>query len=372
MPSSARRSQVSPRTVWTVGLNALALLLIVYVLRQTFTVVSWILLALLLALALDPLIDSLKERGMRRGAAVTVVLGGFLVLTAVFVVSVVPLLIAQVQGLVQRAPALVAALREHAWVHAADERFHLVQLIQNRLAVAGPQVAMPLLTLLREAVSGVVGFFTVLTLTVFMLLFGGDVLNALLAWLSPERRPVAVRVAEAIHQKVGGYVLGTLLMSLIGGAVTSLTALVLGVPFFLPLGLAMMVLSVVPFIGSAVGVLLLVSTTLATRGSQSALIALICLVVYGQLKTKLLAPLVQRRTIRMNPLVITLSMLLGTSLAGVLGTLLALPIAGALQAVMQEALSARQARWERPSAAGTEPPPPPKDPDASGDSPHSH
>src|SRR4051794_22084810 len=100
-----RRSQVSPRTVWTVGLNALALLVIIHVLRQTWTVVSWILLALLLALALDPLIEWISRRGVRRGAAIALVIGGFIGLAALFVVTLVPLLASQGQSLAQRAPS---------------------------------------------------------------------------------------------------------------------------------------------------------------------------------------------------------------------------------------------------------------------------
>ncbi len=367
--ATPRRSQVSPRTVWTVGLNALGLLLIVYVLRQTWTVVSWILLATLLALALDPLIEWLSRRGLRRGAAIALVLGAFVGTATLFVVTLVPLLVSQAQQLVQRAPSLVAALREHAWVKAADERFQVVERAQEKLRNAGPLVAMPLLGLLRDALSGVVAFFTILTLTVFMLLFGGEVRRATFEWIAPERRPQAQRVADAIHEKVGGYVLGTLLMALIGGVVTSVTALVLGVPYFLPLGLAMMFLTIVPFIGSFVGVTLLVSTALATQGTKTALIALAVLVIYGQLKTKLLAPLIQRHTVKMNPLIITLVMLVGTALAGVLGTLIALPFAGAIQVLLQEALAYRQARW-RQVAVPEAPPAAPEAPPSEAHPPH--
>ncbi|MGQ0508549.1 MAG: AI-2E family transporter [Myxococcaceae bacterium] len=352
----ATHSQVSPRTVWTIGLNVLALVTLVSMLYRSWMVVSWILLALLLALALDPVVDLLQRKGLPRGGAVAIVMGATLAAISVFVVTLTPLIISQGQTFANKAPELIAQLREHAWVNAADERWHLIDQIRAKLAALGPVAAAPLLGIVKEAVSGVAAFFTVLTLSVFMLLFGGRVLEALLEWLAPERRPQMERLADAIHEKVGGYVVGALLMSLIGGVVTAVTALLLGNTYFLPLGLAMAFFSIIPYLGSALGVTLLVSTTFAAQGGKRAIVALVVLLVYGQLKTKLLAPLIQRHTIQMNPLIITLVMLLGTSIAGVLGTVLTLPIAGAVQVILQEALTHRRKRWVITAPDATAPP----------------
>jgi putative heme transporter len=345
MPSLPRRSQVSPRTVWTVGLNVLALVLGVYLLWTTWAVVSWILIALLLALALEPLVHLLEKKVQRRGVSVLLVVLSLIGMLVAFFYVLVPMLVEQVRTLVERAPMLLEALRNHAWFAAVDERFHVLQRTEQALSRDGLSYAAPVFGVLRDAVSGVFALLTILSIAVFMLLFGGQVLNASYEWVDPIHRPRLRRIAQGIHDKVGGYVAGSLLLAFVGGVVATVTAVALGVPYFLALGMAMALFSIIPFVGSAAGVALLVVTTIASEGLRDGLIALGVLLVYGQVKAKLLGPLVQRRTIQMNPLIITLVMLVGTALLGLLGTLLALPIAGGIQVVLADLLERRQAQW---------------------------
>src|SRR5919106_1633762 len=150
-----------------------------------------------------------------------------------------------------------------------------------------------------------------------------------------------------MHRRVGGYVSGTLLIALIAGAVNGTTLAILGNPYFLPLGLVMIVLGVIPWIGSALGALLVASTTFAAQGAKPALIVIAIYLVYQQVEGHLLQPLVQRHTIRMNPLLIAIVMLIGTALTGLLGALLALPVAGAVHVVLQDLLADRERKWRR-------------------------
>ena len=129
---------------------------------------------------------------------------------------------------------------------------------------------------------------------------------------------------------------GAVSISLIGGAVTTVTLLLLGVPYFLPLGLVMAVLGLIPFIGAFLGGVLIIGTTFASAGTHAGFIALAVFLVYQQVENHLLQPFIQRRTLRMNPLLIALAMLAGTAFAGILGALLALPVAGALQILAQD------------------------------------
>jgi predicted PurR-regulated permease PerM len=144
-----------------------------------------------------------------------------------------------------------------------------------------------------------------------------------------------------MHQVVGGYVSGTLMVALIGGLFTTTLLLVLGVPYFLPLGLAMALLGVVPFLGAALGGTLVVTTTFLSAGARTGFIALVAFVLYQQVENHLLQPLVQRHTIQMNPLAIALVMLIGTSVAGVLGALLSLPLAAAGHILLQDVVGRR-------------------------------
>jgi predicted PurR-regulated permease PerM len=158
-------------------------------------------------------------------------------------------------------------------------------------------------------------------------------------------------VTERIQRKVGGYVAGTLLVALIGGVATAVVLVILGVPYFLPLSLAMTLLGIVPYAGPAIGGVLVVSTTFAAAGRTAGVVMLIFFLAYQAAENNLLQPLVQRRTIRMNPLIILSVMLVGTSLAGVVGALLALPLAGAVQVVLREVLSGTLPSREEPPPA---------------------
>jgi predicted PurR-regulated permease PerM len=194
-------------------------------------------------------------------------------------------------------------------------------------------------------VTGVAATLTIFTVAVFMLLFGREVVDSALRWVRPRERARAARLVEAIRVKVGGYVAGTLLVSCLAGVVTAVTTALLGVPYFLALGLAMVFLTLIPFVGQTLGLVLVTMTTLAAEGPRDALIAAAVLLVYPQIKNRLIQPLVLRRTIQMNPLLITLVMLLGGASGGLLGIVLALPIAGTVQVLLRELRRTREERW---------------------------
>ena len=127
--------------------------------------------------------------------------------------------------------------------------------------------------------------------------------------------------------------------------VTSLTLAIAGVPFFLPLGILTGLLSVIPFVGYLAGAVVDVAVVLGSRGSQPALLVSIALLVFAVIKDHLANPLVQRRTINMNPLLIAVVILVGTALGGILGAILALPVAGAVQVLLREEHASRQRAW---------------------------
>jgi predicted PurR-regulated permease PerM len=188
-------------------------------------------------------------------------------------------------------------------------------------------------------------FITVVVLAAFFLAFGKDLFEKALLWLPPRKRGHWEELGLRMHRTVGRYVAGSVFISLIGGVVTTVTLLLLGVPYFLPLGLVMAVLGLIPFIGAFLGGALIIGTTFASAGTHAGLISVAVFLVYQQVENHLLQPFIQRRTLRMNPLLIALAMLAGTAFAGILGALLALPVAGALQILAQDLLARRHARW---------------------------
>jgi predicted PurR-regulated permease PerM len=338
------RSQVSPFTIWTVGLHLLLMGGVLVVLRQTWTVVTWILIALFIALALDPAVRWLQAHRVRRGFAILAVFIAAVGVLALLFINLVPMVIEQARTLVQSAPDLLARLQQTTAFQWADGRFALQELGAKIARASGVGQA---LAVAGKVAEGLAASITVTSLTVFMLLFGGDLFERLLAWFEPGERERYRYLARRMHRRVGGYVSGTLLISLIAGAVIGSTLAILGNPYFLPLGLVMIVLGIIPWVGSALGALLVASTTFAAQGGKAALIVIAIYLVYQQVEGHLLQPLVQRHTIRMNPLLIAMVMLIGTALTGLLGALLALPVAGAVQVVLQDLLAQRELKWRR-------------------------
>jgi predicted PurR-regulated permease PerM len=338
-------SQVTPRTVWTVGLHTLAMVGVLWLLVRSWTVLSWALVAIFLALAVHPLVSALEKRGMRRGLAVLGVSLLGLGLLSALVMTLVPMLIDQGRALAQAAPDLVARLRHHPWVERMDERYDLISRAAQELRGHISMAPGPLLGVVTDVLRHVLAGVTIFVLTIFFLLFGSDLFNTALQWVEPSRREHYWHLGRRMNQAVGGYVAGSFLVALIGGVFTAVMTLLLGVPYFMPLGLAMAVLGLVPFVGSFLGGLLVAGTTAVSVGWRQGLIALGLFLVYQQVEGNLLQPLVQRRTLKMNPLVIALVMLVGTGLAGLIGALLSLPIAGAIQVWLQDRLTRLNEQW---------------------------
>ena len=351
-----RAEGLSSRDVWIVLFNVSVLALGVLLLWTLRTLVGWILVATLLALALQPAMMWLTRHRFKRGWAVLTL---FLVVTAVgvtMVATLAPMVAQQGRDLWERAPELIDRIEQSQAVQWVDRHFKVLERIKEGIGNNASDVAGPAFAVASSVFEGVIGAVTVIVLSIFMLLFGDEVLNKGLAWFRPGPREHWHTLLRDIRKVVGGYVAGTFLVASIGGLVMGTTLAILGVPYFLPLGLVMIVLGVIPFLGSILGATLLVGLTFASAGMNAGLICTVVYLVYQQIENEILQPVVQRRTISMNPLFITLALLAGTGIAGVFGTVLALPIAGALQVLLQDALSRRQARWEemessRPSSS---------------------
>jgi predicted PurR-regulated permease PerM len=345
-PVDRRENGVTARGVWIVLINVLALVATLYALWKLRLLVSWVLVALFMALALQPAVWWLTRHHFRRGLAVLVVFVVLFAIVGVMLATVVPMLIDQGRELVTRSPDLIERVRQWGPVRWVDQRFQILERLQEAIRGGGGNVAQPALAAARGLLLGVTGTITVVVIAIFMLLFGDEVLRKALGWVPPRRRQHGIDISGRMRRVVGGYVAGTLVVASVGGLVMGTTLAVLGVPYFVPLGLLMIVLGIIPFVGSVIGAVLCVGTTFAEVGVQPALICAGVYLVYQQVENQVLQPVVQKRTLQMNPLIIMLALLAGTGVAGILGTLLALPVAGAIQVLLQDALEKRREQFD--------------------------
>ena len=179
-------------------------------------------------------------------------------------------------------------------------------------------------------------------MTFFMLLEGPSWVERLFGLMRPQSQKRWRAVGHDIYRTVGGYVTGNLLISLIAGVSTAIVLLIMGVPYWVALGLIVGILDLIPLAGATIaGIIIAVVAFL--HSIPAGIVVVVFFVVYQQVENHLLQPVVYGRTVQLSPLVVLISVLIGAELAGVLGALAAIPVAGTLQVILVDFLRRRRA-----------------------------
>jgi predicted PurR-regulated permease PerM len=336
-----------PRTILTSALVLVGVGVVLWVMWVSRRVLVWTLVASFLAVAMSPAVDGLQRRGItRRGAAAAVVY--LLVLGAIVAVGalIIPTLATQVNDFVQAVPGYVQDLTHGrgplGWL---ETKYHVVERVQEAVKkntgsrLAGGATAA--LDVTRSVVSFVTALVTITFMTFFMLMEGPAWRDRAVSLFAPRHQPRVHAITDDIAKTVGGYVSGNLLISVIAGTATTFVLLALGVPFALALGLVVAILDLIPLAGATLGAIIVTLVAL-THALSAALIVLAFFIVYQQLENHLLQPLVYGRTVQLSPLAILISVLIGAEVAGVVGALGAIPVAGTIQILIVDWLSHRR------------------------------
>jgi predicted PurR-regulated permease PerM len=316
------------------------------------TVVTWIIVALFLALAINPAVEWLHRRGrMGRGKAVALIYVGVLLVIVGLAALVVPTLVDQVDHFVQDVPGYVKDLtRGRGPLGFLETRYDVVERVQAAVGNgAGSKLfshAGVLVDVGRGIATAVAGILTIVFLTLFMLLEGPAWMARLQGLLSDASRPRWERVGHDIYRTVGGYVTGNLLISLICGLVYGIVLAILGVPYPVALGFIVAILDLIPLAGATIGGLIVVAAAFASSTTAGIVMAVV-VIVYQQAENHILQPIIYGRTVNLSPLAVLIAILIGAEVAGVLGALGAIPIAGALQVLLVDNLRHRRERRER-------------------------
>jgi predicted PurR-regulated permease PerM len=184
-------------------------------------------------------------------------------------------------------------------------------------------------------------------MTFFMLLEGPTWVERFYRLLPHGSQPRARKVGSEIYRTVGGYVTGNLLISLIAGSLTTLVLLILGVPYAVALGLIVAILDLIPLAGATIAAIL-IGAVAFIHSVPAGIIVVIFFILYQQVENHLLQPVIYGRTVQLSPLTVLVSILVGAELAGILGALAAIPVAGSIQVVILDWL---EHRHERPATA---------------------
>jgi len=348
-----------PRAILTVIGVVLAAAIVLQVVWVTRSVIIWVLIALFLAMALNPAVEILVRRGMRRGPAVGIVFVGAILVIVGIAATFVPTLIREVNDLADAIPGYIDDLTSGRGRLGFLERdYRIVEKARDAIERSGAGGVLGLsntaLSVTKSILNAVVAVVTIAFLTLFMLLEGPAWVERIYSLISEPAQPRWRKVGGDIYRTVGGYVTGNLAISLVAGVVSTAVLLVLGVPYAVALGLIVALLDLIPLAGATLAAII-VSAVGFLHSTTAGIVLVIFFVLYQQLENHVLQPLVYGRTVRLSPLIVLVAVLMGAELAGVIGALGAIPVAGSIQVVVIDWLEHR--RQKVPDAPGPLPAP---------------
>lgn len=302
-----------------------------------------LLISFFLAAGLNPAVEFFIRKGLRRGRAVGIVLVIVLLAFVGFLFAVVPPIADQTSSLIDNAPQYLDDLNRNATVRDFDQRFHVISKAKEY--ISSPSLA-------TSAVGGVLGIgkvvfgaifsaITVLTLTLYFMSSLPKMKEAAHRAIPRTRRARVGLLTDDILDRIGGYVAGALTIALVAGLTSFVWLFAWGVPYPVTLALVVMLTDLIPVVGATIGAIIV--TAIAFSDDLHAGIAVaIFYLIYQQVENYLLYPRIMKRSVDVSPAVTIIAVLIGAALMGIVGALLAIPIAAAIQLIMIEVVIPRQ------------------------------
>ncbi|HEV8625071.1 MAG TPA: AI-2E family transporter [Acidimicrobiia bacterium] len=366
------------RAVFVILSGVLAFSVGVLLFWELRRIVALIVIAAFFATILNPMVDALTRLRIRRGIATSIVfLLGVAAFAGLIYTFVRPIydsgqsFARDIPGFVKRAKTGEGRVGELIKRYNIDEKVaENAPKLQDALKNAGG----PAVRTAQRVASGLLALLTIAVLSFLMLLEAPGIISTFLGLLSPQRALQVRRIGADVAGAVTGYMAGNLLISLIAGLTTWIFLTIVGVPFAGVLGLWVGFADLLPLVGATIGAIPTIAIAFL-HSTGAGIAVLIMYIVYQQIENHLLQPVVMSRTVKLNPLGVLLSALVGVELAGFVGALLAIPAAGAIQVVIRDLWDERLQRLKSVPTVGVDEtpitgvpilPPPPEDPRATG------
>jgi len=295
-----------------------------------------------LAIGLNPMVTRLESTGMKRGAAVGIVFLGLMAFFVAFGLAVLPPVITQVANFVEALPGYIRDLQANSRVRDWDSRFGIVQRLNDYVTGnLGTQIAGNVVDVTQRLAGIVFKGLTILILTLYFLSSFNSIKHTAYRLVPRSRRARFSLIGDEILSRVGGYVAGAVVVALIAGVSTLVWTSSLGIPYPLALALIVAITDVIPLIGATLGAVIV--TAVAFFVSLPVGIATgIFFIVYQQLENYFVYPRVMSRSVDVNPAAAIVGALIGGTLLGFVGALLAVPATAAIQLILREVLVPRQ------------------------------
>lgn len=333
------------RSPFYIGMTAAAGVAVTYGAVTLLSIMSSMLLligvAFFLALGLEPAVSWLVNRRLPRWAATTIVFAVAVALFAAFVAAAIPPLSEQVSQLIAQAPHYLQQAQDHSsTIGRLNERFQLQRRLTDLLNSSGGSAVNQVISAGSALVEAVIDTVIVIVLTVYFLIDLPRIRIFLYRLVPHSRRPRAILIGDEVFAKVGAYLLGNLIISLIAGAATLVWLYAFDVPYTLLLAILVALLDLVPVVGSTIAGVTVAAVSL-TVSLPVCLATVAFFVVFRLAEDYLLVPRIIGRAVDVPALVTVIAVLIGGAVLGIVGALVAIPVAAAIALIVAEILYPR-------------------------------
>ncbi len=349
LPDDWRR-RWPPMTYWVKWTVAVVLTYAVLsAARSVLNILVLVVIAAVLAVGLDRAVRRLERLKVKRGWAVAVIFLSAILFIALFTTLVVPPLVSEVRQLASDIPGYVERLKtQGGWLGDLARKYDLsekLKTLTERLPSVASASFSTILGLTKGITAQIFNLLTIAILTIYFLLSMPGMRTTSVALFSPDRREQGGRILSEALSKIGGFVSGNILTSLIAGGAALVALAVLGIPFSVALAMWVAIADLIPAVGATLGAIPAVIVAFFSSTADG-LATLAFFLVYQQLENYLIVPRIMKEAVDLSPAAVIVSTLIGGSLAGFAGALLALPLAAALKVVINDV-------WLRPRLEAT-------------------
>jgi predicted PurR-regulated permease PerM len=330
------------------GLGVLAAILVGQSLVTLATILTYMAAAIFIALGLDPLVRFLEKRGLSRGYSILSVVLTILAIATAVVVAVIPSILQETSALLSDAPNLITNLNQLAVIQSLDSQFNgaissAIQNVSDYVADAShwPQMLGGVVQVGISLVNGLVGFVVILTLSLYFMASLGRFKKFVYSLVPASKRKVFSELAEEVADSVGRYVGGQATVATINASLGFIVMSICGVPFSVVLAFITFLLALIPLVGAMSGAALVTLVAL-TVSPTTALVLAIYYLVYMQIEAYVISPRVMKRAVSVPGGVVVVAALAGGTLLGIMGALVAIPVAASIILVIRQVWMPRQ------------------------------
>jgi predicted PurR-regulated permease PerM len=330
---------LTTRQIARILFTVAALSAVLYLLVQIRSTLLLLGIAVFLAVALGPAVDFFSRGRLPRAAAILLVYVLILMVFGGVLSLIVPPVVNGATSLSRDIPTYVDDLRNNKTFRHFDNKYDVTSKLQDearKLPAKLGDAAGALQSIASGVVNAAFQLLTILTMTFFLLLDGKRIAGFLVTRFGRHREERLRGVLERIYKSTSGYVAGALTITSINGVLTFIVLSILGVPFAVPLAVMMSFFGLIPLVGATIGGVLILIVTLFTDFPSATIIYGGFLILYQQFENNVLQPFIFKRTVNVPPLAVIVAILAGSSLLGVVGALVAIPIAASLQIIIRE------------------------------------